>query len=385
MERNNLFNFATSELSQDAIICWCLNWFNDNSNPRLKEMAISLVKRMAGDIAVSSVDIARQFSEKVQMENGTIIHVKVDVLAIINKDIGLIIEDKTTSDVHDNQIFRYVDGIKQILAKKGLLRADGNEYALDPQKLKTVYWKTGFFYDYDQAVSADVKIDAHDTMELLSPYLEDSEIIHDYIDYLDQNINWYHEHGDFTEPYKPENGIPCYDWNCNLALQQYPQYCLMRLLFPAERWNTIPDKKHEPYQVYHGSSFGRPYTQMVILDTVYAGTNDEYWLFWRIDTDNNGPYLSLRFYEGNLHKDNKERHERQYRKLKTILDNIMRTESLPIPLKKEDADPGFRGRYKESALFQLSLGRYLDKWAEQGEFFIQTIQVINDKFLEALG
>ena len=63
----------------------------------------------------------------------------------------------------------------------------------------------------------------------------------------------------------------------------------------------------------------------------------------------------------------------------------MRTESLPIPLKKEDADPGFRGRYKESALFQLSLGRYLDKWAEQGELFIQTIQVINDKFLEALG
>ena len=153
MGKNNLFRFATSELSQDAIICWCLNWFNDDRKPRLKEMAISLVKKMAGDITVSSVDIVRQFSERVKMDNGATIHVKVDVLAIINKKIGLIIEDKTTSDVHDNQIFRYVDGIKQILAKKGLLRADGNEYALDPQKLKTVYWKTGFFYDYDQAVT----------------------------------------------------------------------------------------------------------------------------------------------------------------------------------------------------------------------------------------
>lgn len=26
---NNLFSFATSELSQDAFICWCLNWINE--------------------------------------------------------------------------------------------------------------------------------------------------------------------------------------------------------------------------------------------------------------------------------------------------------------------------------------------------------------------
>lgn len=26
--KNNLFSFATSELSQDAFICWCLNWIN---------------------------------------------------------------------------------------------------------------------------------------------------------------------------------------------------------------------------------------------------------------------------------------------------------------------------------------------------------------------
>ena len=25
---NNIFDFATSELSQDAVICWCINWFN---------------------------------------------------------------------------------------------------------------------------------------------------------------------------------------------------------------------------------------------------------------------------------------------------------------------------------------------------------------------
>ena len=25
---NNIFSFATNELSQDAFICWCLNWIN---------------------------------------------------------------------------------------------------------------------------------------------------------------------------------------------------------------------------------------------------------------------------------------------------------------------------------------------------------------------
>ena len=36
--KNNLFNFATSELSQDGFICWCLNWIN-YSNEDLYPMA----------------------------------------------------------------------------------------------------------------------------------------------------------------------------------------------------------------------------------------------------------------------------------------------------------------------------------------------------------
>ena len=36
--RNSLFSFATSELSQDAFICWCLNWFNDDAVKRVDEI-----------------------------------------------------------------------------------------------------------------------------------------------------------------------------------------------------------------------------------------------------------------------------------------------------------------------------------------------------------
>ncbi len=30
MKRNNLFQFATSELSQDAFICWLMNFAGEN-------------------------------------------------------------------------------------------------------------------------------------------------------------------------------------------------------------------------------------------------------------------------------------------------------------------------------------------------------------------
>ena len=44
--RNSLFSFATSELSQDAFICWCLNWFNDASKPVLQEMAKKIIFKL---------------------------------------------------------------------------------------------------------------------------------------------------------------------------------------------------------------------------------------------------------------------------------------------------------------------------------------------------
>ena len=44
--RNSLFSFATSELSQDAFICWCLNWFNDGSKPVLQEMAKKIIFKL---------------------------------------------------------------------------------------------------------------------------------------------------------------------------------------------------------------------------------------------------------------------------------------------------------------------------------------------------
>ncbi|WVU49339.1 hypothetical protein V3R02_09235 [Fusobacterium nucleatum] len=45
--KNNLFTFATSELSQDAFICWCLNWINYPNEilyPMAKDIFSNLLK-----------------------------------------------------------------------------------------------------------------------------------------------------------------------------------------------------------------------------------------------------------------------------------------------------------------------------------------------------
>ena len=369
---NNLFHFATGELSQDAFICWCLNWFNDNSRPRLHEMAISLIKRMADIVDVQTVDIVRQYSEKVKMDDGNTITVKVDVLAIINQNIGLIIEDKTFTAVHDNQIYRYVEGIKQILKQNGELNNVKCSSKLDSEKIRTVFWKTGFHYDYDQVVTADVKLGGPEILQILSPYRRESEILDDYLDNLKQNLLWYEKNGDFTIPY-------------NIERWQYPQYLLMRTIFPTEMWVKVPDTQWEPYQVYHGSSYGRPWTEMAVYYGNYPETQDKWELFWRIDTDKNGPYVSLRFYESGLKEGNKERHKRKYDDFIECMKQVF-IENQQISLTWDSVYPGYRGNYKEASIFHLPLyDKYLSDWQNQKDTLIATLRTVNNAFLQKIA
>ena len=375
--KNNLFDFATSELSQDAVICWCLNWFNDNSRPKLKEMAVALIRKMAGDdVDVRSVEIFRQYSRKVKMkdiEKKAVkeITVKVDVLAIINHSIGLIIEDKTFSTVHSDQIYRYADGIRQILEdNENKLPYKENKYACDRDKIRTVFWKTGFHYDYDQVVTADVKLNGEELLEILLRCSGESEILDDYLDFLSRSLKWYEKNGDFTDLQLLET------W-------QYPQYRLMREFFPAERWTKVPDSGYELYQVYHGSSFGRPWTEMAVLYSRYPGTKDKegkWEFFWRIDSDNDGPYLSLRFYEGGLNKSNKERHVQKYGECKKLMEQLIGEKAPGLSWY-----PGYRGNYKEASIFHLCLKDYLSDWNGKGKEIVETIRIINDTFLERMN
>ncbi|WP_282147876.1 PD-(D/E)XK nuclease family protein [Algibacter lectus] len=123
----NIFNYATSELSQDAFIAWLLTWADakyKEVNNQLHLLGLDflqslLVKHPIGSTEISNLEIKTQFH-------------KIDVFVSFimdGKSYGVIIEDKVHTTDHSNQLERYKAKIKEL----------NNHDVLVP-----VYFKTGY-------------------------------------------------------------------------------------------------------------------------------------------------------------------------------------------------------------------------------------------------
>ena len=208
MEKNNIFNFATSELSQDAFICWLCNWvnFDDNSlsedEKKLKALATEFIEKMIGEkLEDRKVNIKRQYQKiDVLLE----IQNKTEFITNENEknpvvDIYVIIEDKVGTGLHGNQQKTYRDLISEKNEKDNGSRA----------KIKVVYYK---IYDEDNMErlkenGIDIIFGRKDILELSKKYENsiDNVIFKNYYDYLsniEEDINSY-------EKKKLE------DWNSN--------------------------------------------------------------------------------------------------------------------------------------------------------------------------
>ena len=99
---NNLFDYATSELSQDAVICWCLNWLNEPAS-NLYPLAVDLLKKM-GEVTVESGQTLQTIQQ----------FYKTDILiCLTGKNRVILVEDKTDSSEHGEQIRRYRERMTQ--------------------------------------------------------------------------------------------------------------------------------------------------------------------------------------------------------------------------------------------------------------------------------
>lgn len=127
MNQPNIFNYATSELSQDAVIAWLLEWAGTkykSDNKQLHQLGLDflhslLAKQNIGINQISNLEIRLQFH-------------KIDVFVsfqIGNKHYGIIIEDKVHTTDHNNQLKRYVNKIKQIRSETVIV---------------PIYFKTGY-------------------------------------------------------------------------------------------------------------------------------------------------------------------------------------------------------------------------------------------------
>lgn len=96
----NLFEIATSELSQDAFLCWLIQWA-DNSyadiDRQLNELASRFVATLLQELDYMQIDKV----EAGRQRNS------VDVWARINDTHFLIIENKTGTQEHSDQLNRY--------------------------------------------------------------------------------------------------------------------------------------------------------------------------------------------------------------------------------------------------------------------------------------
>lgn len=168
---NNLFYYATSELSQDAFICWLLSFLreeNKGTDATLERCAASFVRCFYPDFPDNGVinDINRQTDH-------------IDVLVIIGEK-HVIIEDKTFTGVHGDQINKY----KNTLVKKDIPEKD----------IICVYYKT--IEQPDPEPSVDYEFTREKLLALFRQYKSDNAIFRSYLEhleYIDKEINSFKE------------------------------------------------------------------------------------------------------------------------------------------------------------------------------------------------
>ena len=297
MERNNIFDFATSELSQDAFICWCLNWLNYEDS-ELRALAVDLLKEF-GEEDVSDnqeIIIKRQFK-------------KIDILVVLK---GLnrvyIIEDKVHSSESKDQIVGYKGEIKE------LGKDEKKDLGIDENiEVKTVYFKTGFHFSPDKNVKANKIITGKMFKEILEKYRNKSEILDSYYEYLVRKLNDYKN----MENYLEYELIPNERWNiCRFRIAQY---CFLKEMFLEERVESSVNSKN-----------GSVYSEYNLLgkdkNIQIAGTNQEFRIFWRIEELRKEPCLRLIFYHEydkkneELKNIRKEKYETVYEKIYSVIE-----------------------------------------------------------------
>lgn len=136
--KNNLFGYATSELSQDAFLCWLVSFALEGakSDVALQVCAREMLKLFVPELReqpFALTDIERQ-----------VMH--IDVLLTIttgNQIYKIAVEDKTFTSEHDNQLVRYLDSLRNIYPEC---------------KVCGVYYKMGFQSDLSQVRAAGYQI-----------------------------------------------------------------------------------------------------------------------------------------------------------------------------------------------------------------------------------
>lgn len=269
----NLFNYATKELSQDAFLCWALEWRNIRGH-QMCEFAYllleSFVKESVYKNQIDPLDI-----EKVELIKQ---YKNIDVLVLAKLRNGLIlpiiIEDKTDTSEHDNQLDRY----REIIIE---------EYT-DFHEPICIYYKTGYIFEPYSEMEKHHYI-VYDKLKISSimKMFENYEMPLLFCDYYAHLVTKQKYENYISFAY--DRAVQCRDISILIETLNidFAQWELMKKLT-----SNIEINAHKNIRRGNNPN-GNPWTQYDIDDSYLKG-NDE--AFYRVDRNKDGYYLSLRQY-----------------------------------------------------------------------------------------
>lgn len=186
--KNNLFEYATSELSQDAFICWLASYAHEEAekDEALNECAKKMLEMFVEEFEGKNFKL---LNVERQVDNVDVL-LTVDCEGVIYK---IIVEDKTYTSEHDNQLERYKENLK-------------DQHKADNFIIKGVYYKTGFQSDLSSVEKSEYKVIKREEMlGLMKPYAEktNNQIFISY-------YNYWNSKQKLVETFKT---LPVVDWS----------------------------------------------------------------------------------------------------------------------------------------------------------------------------
>ena len=375
---NNIFTFATGELSQDAFICWCLNWINESdavTTHRYRQLGLELLAKLIDNL--SNIDVLSKVNIK-SIDKIILVQqvLNIDVLAIIPQyKLAIIIEDKTSTSEHGNQIKFYRESLEDVFKnkkpwnaytklEKAFKLADLNIENADLANyhIHTVYFKTGYYFDYDWQVAHSESVHNYITgpmfWDILKNYDDcESDILRSYCEHLKNQLDWYQIVSNINGQY--DDGCHYIKW------ERITQHGLLQIIFDNENIDGSwlwKDMSIYPNQYSTGTNQGgSPWTNRRFWtrsesDDIWATPprNFNPWLFWRVDHDSKGVYLSLRYYNNDSTEQGKDLRKRIYKQLNTMIDKtiIEELDQLNIVYKNCITRPQ-HGNYYENTLIHI--------------------------------
>ena len=140
--RPNIFEYATKELSQDAMICWFLACLK-SEDEFYREIGVKFVRFILGDKKIEKDDVL------IDPETLHAQYYHMDVYAVLcmkNKAIPIIFEDKTDTYLHGGQMKKYCDTVNSWKGDKYLsdIKKSTKLPNLEWGDTRYIYFKTGY-------------------------------------------------------------------------------------------------------------------------------------------------------------------------------------------------------------------------------------------------